>query len=376
MQGPGAALFLLGRVFFLRPFLMPICYTIRPSQATETLAAMLPRLPNVPLFALVVLVALLSAGCAPMVMRPGPAVSAPVLEHTRFVAADGAVLPVRSWLPQGEPVKAVIVALHGFNDYSNFFTRPGEYLSRQGIACYAYDQRGFGNAPRRGLWAGVEAYTDDLKAFAAQARRRHPGVPLYVLGESMGGAVTIVAMASAPTLADGLILASPAVWGRSAMPWWQRALLEVTAHTVPDWQLTGKGLKIMASDNIEMLRGLGRDPLVIKATRVDAIYGLADLMDAALADASKLKVATLVLYGERDQVVPREPVGQMLEHMQKAPHTRLALYENGYHLLLRDLQAEKPWRDIAAWIGDHAAPLPSGAERPLALVGSKPGKSG
>ncbi len=305
---------------------------------------------------------LLCVGCAPVVNRPGAAVSAPVLGRAHFVAADGAVLPVRAWMPPEGPAKAVVVALHGFNDYSNFFTKPGEYLSRLGIACYAYDQRGFGNAPGRGLWAGVEAYADDLRDFAAQARRRHPGVPLYVLGESMGGAVAIVALASAqPPPADGLILSSPAVWGRSTMPWYQRVLLETLGHTTPWLRLTGEGLKIMASDNIEMLRGLGRDPLVIKATRVDAMYGLADLMDAALADAGKLAATTLVLYGERDQVVPREPVEKMLARMQ-GPQTRAAFYANGYHMLLRDLQAEKPWRDIAAWIDRHDAPLPSGAD--------------
>ncbi len=299
------------------------------------------------------------------------AVSAPVLARAHFVAADGAVLPVRAWVPQGEPPKAVIVALHGFNDYSNFFAKPGEYLSRQGIACYAYDQRGFGNAPGRGLWAGVGAYADDLRDFAAQARHRHPGVPLYVLGESMGGAVAIVAMASAPSpVADGLILSSPAVWGRATMPWWQRVLLEITVHTVPWLRLTGEGLKIMASDNIEMLRGLGRDPLVIKATRLDALYGLADLMDAALADAGKLSATTLVLYGEHDQVVPREPVELMLAEMH-APQTRVAFYANGYHMLLRDLQAEKPWRDIAAWIESHNAPLPSGADRRVEWEGTR-----
>jgi alpha-beta hydrolase superfamily lysophospholipase len=212
------------------------------------------------------------------------------------------------------------------------------------------------------LWAGEEAYADDLKAFVAQARLRHPGVPLYVLGESMGGAVAIVALAAGPALVDGLILAAPAVWGRATMPWYQRALLDTLAYTAPSLRLTGSGLKIKPSDNIEMLRALGRDPLVIKATRVDAMYGLTNLMGAALQSAGALQVETLVLYGERDQIIPREPVKQMLAAMPSA-QTRTAFYSDGYHMLLRDLQAEKPWQDIAAWIDNHAAPLPSGADR-------------
>jgi alpha-beta hydrolase superfamily lysophospholipase len=180
----------------------------------------------------------------------------------------------------------------------------------------------------------------------------------------MGGAVAIVAMTgNNPPDADGVILVAPAVWGRETMPWYQRWLLAVTSHTVPWLRLTGEGLHILPSDNIEMLRALGRDPLVIKATRIDAMHGLADLMDQALARAEKLQQSTLVLYGEHDQVVPKEPVFRMLAKMSHEPQIRAAFYENGYHLLLRDLQAEKPWNDIAAWITDRTAPLPSGADK-------------
>ncbi|MDD5033555.1 MAG: lysophospholipase [Methylococcaceae bacterium] len=326
------------------------------------------RFPNPLLRSLIILALLLCVGCTPLVNRPGEQVTTPHLEFAHFVTADGAVLPVRSWIPKQEPVKAVIVALHGFNDYSKFFTRPGQYLSQRGIACYAYDQRGFGNAPGRGLWPGVKAYRDDLRAFTAEVRLHHPGVPLYVLGESMGAAVAIVSMGfEDPPEADGLILSSPAVWSRSTMPWHQRLLLETGAHVAPWLRLTGEGLRIMASDNIDMLRELARDPLVIKATRVDAIYGLANLMDEAQVQVKKLKIATLVLYGEHDEVVPREPIELMLEKMQGLPQTRTAFYENGYHLLLRDLQAQKPWNDIAAWIENRNAPLPSGADRRMSL---------
>ncbi len=229
-----------------------------------------------------------------MVNRPSEAVQSPALGWSHFVAADGSVLPVRSWTPPAENIKAVILVLHGFNDYSRFFTAAGEFLSQRGFASYAYDLRGFGLAPGRGLWAGVDAYVDDLKVLSELLRTRHPGVPQYILGESMGGALAIVAMTSDhPPKADGLILSSPAVWGRSTMPWYQSALLDTMAHTAPWLQLTGEGLKIMPSDNIDMLRKLGRDPLVIKATRIDAMYGLTNLMDAALDKASQLKTPTL-----------------------------------------------------------------------------------
>ena len=81
------------------------------------------------------------------------------------------------------------------------------------------------------------------------------------------------------------------------MPWYQRLALLVGAHTFPDMALTGRGLQIKPSDNIAMLRALGRDPKIIKETRVDTIWGLVNLMDDALSSASKLSSKTLILYG-------------------------------------------------------------------------------
>lgn len=312
----------------------------------------------IPGMALIILNAL--SACSPVVNHPGKQTMEPRFAEELFITGDGALLPVRSWLPKDKRIKAVIVALHGFNDYSNAFSSSGSYLSRQGIACYAYDQRGFGAAPGHGLWAGIEAYTSDLSSFIHEAHKRHPNIPLYIMGESMGGAITIVTMTgSRPPDVDGVILVAPAVWGRATMPWYQRWLLAVASHTVPWLELTGKGLKITPSDNIEMRRALRRDPLIIKATRVDAMHGLTNLMDEALLQAEKLQLPTLIQYGRHDQIIPREPTLLMLSKMP--PTTRTAFYEQGYHMLLRDLQAEKPLADITAWIADRNKPLPYGA---------------
>lgn len=310
------------------------------------------------------LIALSLSGCASQFRLPGPAVAAPQLNGDHWLSADGLRLPVRAWLPEGAS-RAVVLALHGMNDYSNFFDEPGRYLAGHGVAAYAYDQRGFGAGPHPGLWSSGEALAADLRAAARLVAARHPGVPLYILGESMGGAVTMLAMADEPPpQVRGVILSAPAVWGRSTMGVLQRAALWMAYQLVPGMELTGEGLEITPSDNIEMLRKLSADPLVIKATRVDAVYGLVDLMDRAAAAAPALRVPALVLYGEKDEIVPAEPTWRMVEALPATGSgQRVALYADGYHMLLRDLRARMVLDDILAWIGDHAAPLPSGADR-------------
>ena len=157
---------------------------------------------------------------------------------------------------------------------------------------------------------------------------------------------------------DGVILSAPAVWGRETMPWYQTMMLWISAHIMPGAKLTGRGLKIKASDNIEMLRALGRDPLVIKKTRIDAVYGLTNLMDAALNASDSLKLPMLVLYGEKDEIIPRKPTELMLSRLPESTQDarKVIYYENGYHMLIRDLQAAVVWRDIATWIGSRTNP--------------------
>jgi len=287
-----------------------------------------------------------------------------------LVTDDGKTLNLETWIPTdtaGKPIppKAAIVALHGFDDYAQEFIEPGTFWAEHGIATFAYDQRGFGHSDNPGRWPGSATLKQDLRTAIRLVRAKLPGVPVYALGCSMGGAVVLATLADGgPDLPDGAILASPAVWARETQPLLNRAALWAGVRLMPGESFTGRGLGVLASDNIPMLRKLGRDPLYIHATRTDAIYGLVDLMDQGLAAAPKVTQPLLVLYGAKDQVIPKTPIADL---MARLPRTgdgtqRLAYYANGWHLILRDLDARLVDTDVVAWIDDHRAPLPSGAD--------------
>lgn len=306
---------------------------------------------------------LLLVACAQRAAPPGPGPAEPQLTDLSFVTHDGLRLPYRSWLPEKEPV-AVIAALHGFNDYSKAFDSPTKTWVELGIATYAYDQRGFGAGPHPGLWAGSAALRRDLRTFIGLLRQTHPGVPVYLLGESMGGAVVAATLAAPdPPEVSGAILSAPAVWGRDTQPWYQRAALWMGERLVPGWTPSGGDLDIQASDNIEMLIALGRDPLVIKETRIDTVAGLVDLMDEALAAAPRLDQRLLVLYGAKDELIPWSPTLRFWEALppEAAERQTFAYYAEGWHMLLRDLQALTVISDVASWILAPDARLPSGA---------------
>jgi acylglycerol lipase len=328
-----------------------------------------------------------TTGCAPVIQKRGAATVEPGLTLGAVIGTatmpDGAALPVRAWRPAAGETIAAVVALHGFNDYSNAYSDLGPALAARGIAVYAYDQRGFGEAPGRGLWPGTDRMTRDFRVMVDLVRARHPGARIVGLGESMGGAVIMAALADyhRPAI-DAAVLSAPAVRGREVIGPALSATLDTIAHVAPGALLRPQNIDITPSDNIEMLRGLARDRLFIKQTRVDALHGLVGLMDRALASTWTLNaVPVLILYGARDDIVPRDAACLMLSRLPGTPRTiapraatirpappgaspswRVALYPEGYHLLFRDLAGDLVTGDIAAFATDPTASLPSGHE--------------
>lgn len=350
---------------------------IPPGSEPHRARPMFPCIPWNRLVSAVVLlgIAWFASSCTPRVQAMGPATVEPAVLDGAIVVSDGYRLPTRVWPAVGKE-SYVIVGLHGFNDYSNAFAMPAEWWAERGVTTYAYDQRGFGDTVDRGIWPGTGNLVSDLFDVIRAVRARHGETPVYLAGASMGGAVILAAYGASggdsdaprefstrravhpPPRVDGIVLAAPAVWGRATMNPIYRAVLWFTVRIAPGARVSGKNLGITPSDNVEMLRALGRDPLIIKDTRADAVYGLVNLMDAALEASSRLSVPALVLYGEKDEIIPRGAAGLMAARLDS--RHRFALYPNGYHMLFRDLQAEVIWRDVLAWIGDSEASLPSG----------------
>ncbi|HEY8616930.1 lysophospholipase [Phenylobacterium sp.] len=314
----------------------------------------------------VLLAALSLAACAPMAIqqagRPPAGFPGPALAADSITTFDGARLGLSRWEAAGEPW-AVIVGVHGMNDYGAAFHLAAPWWAEQGVTTYAYDQRGFGRSPGRGIWADDEVLVEDLRTVVALARARHPTAIIAVAGESMGGAVAAKAFASdRPPAADRLVLLAPAVWGWDSQPlpyktalWFAANVTPGKVYTPPRWLSE----KIVASDNRAELIRMGRDPLMVWGARSDTLYGLVQLMDEGAESIGRTRAPTLYLAGRHDQIIPTKAHKRAARQLR--PADRSAWYENGYHLLTRDLQGPLVWRDILAFVRDPQAPLPSGA---------------
>jgi alpha-beta hydrolase superfamily lysophospholipase len=280
---------------------------------------------------------------------------APSLTH--FKTQDGSTLEARVW--NDSKPQHIVLGVHGFNDYSKSFERLAQHLVTETQATvYAYDQRGFGDNPQPGVWPGSQELINNLRHIAAQLRERYPDLPLTVIGESMGGAVLLVAASESPGLsADQLILKAPAVWGAQSMPFYQRLSLYTMNLIAPEMSFTGRGLSslgIRPTDDPEVSRDLSRDPLVIKATRVSSLAGVTELMGRAQGQTNLPPQRILLLYGLRDRIIPPQPVCDWLTNLNSAASATLKadviVYKEGWHMLTRQLSARETLEDIAHWI--------------------------
>jgi alpha-beta hydrolase superfamily lysophospholipase len=266
-----------------------------------------------------------------------------------FKTSDGAELVMQVWKSAPKP-RARVLLLHGFNEYTGAYETVGTSFAKRGIEVWAYDQRGFGRSPYRGLWSSAERMAQDAQEALRLIKQQDSKTPLYLLGMSMGGAVALYSAKQNGLPIKGVILVAPAVWAKATQPFYQRWALAFTRHVMPGWQPTGEGLNIKPTDNKAMLRKIWQSPWMLRESRIDTVAGLNDLMDKAYNTAAHVKYPTLLLYGAHDQLIPPKPIEHVRQHLPKFSHTEYKYYANGWHMLMRDLQGEQVIADISRWI--------------------------
>lgn len=302
----------------------------------------------------------------PQIPPPARATARGSTPH-QIVMPDGVPLPLRRWGPApeaGEKPSAVLIGLHGFNDHAGALLPAAAALVPQGMAVYAWDQRGFGASQTRGRWPGTEQLLDDTHWVIKQIHARYPDTPIHLMGLSMGGALVSLLQTREPTLPiTRSVLVGPAFWGREAMPWYQRAGLWVGVRLTPGLTLSSQDIGVEPTDDPAVMAQLAEDPRWIRETRIDAIAGVADLMDEALAALPDFSgPRTLIQVGGADEIIPAPAACAMFRRLPVSDAWRAAYYPDGYHMLTRFSGSDAVLADVRRFLADGGAVLPSGAE--------------
>ncbi|HXM00751.1 MAG TPA: alpha/beta fold hydrolase, partial [Rhizomicrobium sp.] len=272
-----------------------------------------------------------------------------------FAASDGADVPYRYWAAS-EP-RAALLLLHGACDYAGAFDEIAPRLARRGFTCLAYDQRGFGATASRGSWGGVDRMVDDVADAAAFLRKRAGReLPLFIMGESMGGAVAVHAAAKYPDAGiAGLVLVAPGAlasfFWRILYSWAARLMglfagnSEVVFERVSGWELSPSAA----------IRLIG-DPLVMSGIRPEVFAGLVALGCGSVTEARAVHVPVLTLVAARDDVLRQACIRHL--HDNLAGEKTWLVVADAPHLLLHWRRGESVLREARHWILNRLMTVP------------------
>lgn len=267
----------------------------------------------------------------------------------RWKSDDGLDMQALEWLPAG-PKRALVVLVHGFDDHGARYAHVGEALAAAGFVLCSYDARGHGRSGGKRAWvARYEQLLDDVATFLDLATARHPGLPRFLYGHSMGGNQVInFLLRRRPKLA-GAIATSPWLELAITPPGWKRAAARVAAALVGGLPIpTGMDSSAISRDP-EVVKAYDADPYVRGRITPKLLVNVLDAGQWALAHAAELPVPLLLMHGEADRITS---AGASRRFARAAgPLVDFRGWPGGFHELHNEPEKAEVLKVITDWLG-------------------------
>jgi acylglycerol lipase len=273
-------------------------------------------------------------------------------EEGRLAGAAGVELYWQAWLPEAEPTALVAIA-HGASEHSSRYAHVAERLVGAGYGVYALDHRGHGRSQgKRAQLDRLDHVIADLREFVDLAAGRHPDAPVYVLGHSMGGGISIAyAVRHQATLA-GLVLSAP-VADPNAANAMTRAMSRIVSAIAPDLGVYSVDPALVSRDP-EVVRRYEEDPLVYHGklparTVAEMTAAVARFPDEVV----DLQLPLLVMHGGADELVP-EAGSRMIHERAGSEDKTLEIWDGLYHEILNEPEQERVLELVVGWLGERS----------------------
>jgi alpha-beta hydrolase superfamily lysophospholipase len=246
--------------------------------------------------------------------------------------------------------QAVVLLIHGLGAYTGRWEALGKFLSGHKLSAYAIELQGFGNAPGpRGHIDSFALYYQDILQLRAFIQKSHPRLPVFLLGESMGGLMAFNLAVAQPVLFRGVILISPVFKSilKFPLPVYLQtfaALLYQPSKTVP-LPFTSA----MCTQDEAFQRKLDADPCELRVASAKLLIGILLEQLHSSAAAKKLTMPVLFLLSGQDEFGDEKTSRRMFASLP-APDKTLVGYPSLRHALSIELGKEKVFNDIRTWL--------------------------
>ena len=301
-------------------------------------------------------------------------------------ANDRSGLFVNQWLPDSTP-RAVVLLAHGMAEHSGRYTHLGQALGAAGFALYAHDQRGHGKTAERGTLGyfadndGWCAVVSDVASLSRHIGQAHPGIPVFLLGHSMGSYIAQAYVMHHSASLQGVILSAsnfqPVALYRAAsliarLERWRQGAKGRSA--LIEWLSFGSFNKAF-KPNRTPYDWLSRDPAQVDAYASDPLCGFRctnqlwiDLLGGLqqISKASNLAqidpgLPLLIIGGECDPVSEGKRLTDLARALRNAGNRQLQLnlYPQARHELFNETNRDEVMADVIKWLNQalsHSRP--------------------
>ncbi len=263
--------------------------------------------------------------------------------------------PCMVWMEPEGPTKGILVCVHGLGLHKGCYRQFAERMTKLGWGIYAVDVRGFGSfmtMPKGARHVDFEGCMGDVREAIELVRQTHPGMPVYLVGESMGGGIAFQAASRYADMVNGVISACPASKRQKSMS----AAVRVGANL-----LTGKHhmdikpILVNQSTQKEELRQTWlHDPLGRFEMDPMELIHFQLFMDGNYHAAKKMtKTPVIILQGQDDKLVngkSQEGLIKDIPHQDKM----LVYVEHSEHLILEEGQFnDAVIATVSEWLDAH-----------------------
>lgn len=275
-------------------------------------------------------------------------------EHVEgaFAGAAGGQISWQGWVPGGD-VAGAVVLVHGLAEHGGRYGHVAARLAQDGYATYAADHRGHGKSDGvKGNLHRMSTVVTDLETMVRSVVQRHPDVPVFLYGHSMGGLVALVyATGPRPAELRGLVLTSSAldIGANSAA---QRLGARVLSAVAPNAGTVRVDATTLSHDP-EVVRDYDTDPLNYRGkTRARTAAEMLAAIASVRAKLGALTVPLLVLHGTEDRLTL--PAGsKLIAERAGSADVTLKLYDGWYHELHNEPEQATVLDEIVRWLKEH-----------------------
>ena len=265
-----------------------------------------------------------------------------------YTTIDHHTLARYDWpVPTGS-AKALVLLVHGLGEHMGRYQHVAFALQQAGYMVIGYDHVGHGlSSGKRGDTDTPDQLTEHLQHMVKEVKSLHPRLPLVLLGHSMGGLVVQRAAASDRSLADAVVMSSP------ALATFANAVQKLLLATLPKW------LPHLRVDNGLKLEGLARDAQVVRDYKHDRLVH--PLISASLGawivqegikavqQAEQWQVPSLLLYAGQDKLV--NPQGSAdFSKRASAEVLQSHCFNVMYHEIFNDPEKQVVLQKLIHWL--------------------------